>query len=94
MKRTAFPQLATMMVREMSAPTSDSSPIHYDFVDLQRPEQPDAEKDKVIAHRLRAHLFTAKILIRYIVMPMLVRGFAHTAPGDHSLSTCPYLSIV
>ena len=80
MKRTAFPQLATMMVREMSAPTTDSSSARYDFADLKDPDQPVAS-DSTIANRVRAHIFTAKILIRYIVMPLLVRGVAHTAPA-------------
>ena len=79
MKRTAFPQLATMMVREMSAPTTmDSSPIHYDFPDLKHPVIGGGD-DRV--ENLRAHIFTAKILMRYIVMPIFVRGFAHTLPA-------------
>ena len=74
MKRTNFPLLATMMVRDMSVPTIST--------DLQQVDPPVAVDDSVITHRrLRAHLFSVKILIRYILMPMLVRGFAHTAPA-------------
>ena len=81
-------QVASVIVRELSSPTeapaagdTDSDAFMPFAVAPPDNASSSGTTTTTTLAAVRAHLFAVKLVLRYVLMPMLVRGVAHTVPA-------------